>query len=100
MNALRQKKREWEYQNRQVLLRLVRTSSDVSVESVKAAGRITSFLLYVVYHLLRGMLAAGSALLNEPQLVRLEAPARRPLENHEFNQRQLESSLETIRPRR
>ena len=100
MNALLQKKREWEYQNQQVLLRLVQTSSDVSVESVKKAGLLTSFLLYVIYALIRGMLATGAALFQEPQLVRQIAPQSRPLESHEFNREQLAAQLETLRPRR
>jgi hypothetical protein len=100
MNALLQKKREWEHQNKKVLLRLVRTSSDVSVESVKTAGLVTSFLLYMIYALIRWMLAAGATLVKEPQLVRQVAPQQRPLETHEFNRQQLAAQLETMRPRR
>jgi hypothetical protein len=101
MNALLQKKREWEYQNREVLVRLVRTSSDVSVESVKKAGLLTSFLLYLVYQMIKGMLVVGGAvtgaLLRGPQLVRQVAPEYRPEECYEFNQTQLEESLKSIR---
>lgn len=105
MNALLQKKREWEYQNRKVLVRLVRTSSDVSVESVAAklflAGLLTSFLLFLVYQMIKGMLVLGGsltgALLRGPQLVRQVAPEFRPQEAHEFNQAHLEESLKSIR---
>jgi hypothetical protein len=93
MFALTQRKKEWEYQNQKILLRLVQTSSDVSVESVKTAGLVTSFLLYLIYKMIRGMLALGAFLLLGPQPVRKVAPGQRPLEYHEFNQQHLENQL-------
>lgn len=91
MQSLLQKTKEWEFENQQVLLKLVRSSSDVSVESVKVAGRITSFLLFVIYKMIRGMLAVGAVFLYSPQLVRRVAPSERPLEFYEFQQSPLES---------
>lgn len=96
-NNLLQKKYEWEQQNQQVLVRLVQTSSDVSVESVKAAGLVTSFLLYLIYKGIRGMLAVGSLLFRGPQLVREVAPQHKPLEFHEFNKTELEQKYFDIR---
>ena len=89
-NNLLRRKYEWEQQNQQVLVRLVQTSSDVSVESVKAAGLVTSFLLFLIYKMIKGMLAVGSLLFRGPQLVRQVAPQQRPLEYHEFNKTELE----------
>lgn len=76
MNALLRKKKQWEIQNERYLLRLVETSADVSVESVKKAGLATSFLAYLVYKLIKGMLAIASALFRGPQLVRYTTPER------------------------
>lgn len=93
MEALLRKKREWEFQNHQVLLKLVQTSSDVSVESVKKAGLVTSFLAYLIYVMIRGMLALGSFILNGPVLVRKVAPGLQPQEFHEFNPHYNEAKL-------
>ncbi|MBK9323466.1 MAG: hypothetical protein IPM97_11095 [Bdellovibrionaceae bacterium] len=76
MNVLKHKKKEWEYQNEQVLLKLVEASTDVSIESVKKAGLITSFLAYILYKLLGVMLAFASALLRGPQLIRYTSPEK------------------------
>lgn len=93
MEALLRKKREWEFQNHKVLLKLVQTSSDVSVESVKKAGLVTSFLAYLIYVMIRGMLALGSFILNGPVLVRKVAPGLQPQEFHEFNPHYNEAKL-------
>jgi hypothetical protein len=98
MFALVQKKKEWEYQNQKVLLRLVRTSSNVSVESVKAAGVVTSFLMYLIYIAIRGMLALSAYLFLRPNMVRRVAPGQTPQEIHEFNKHYLESQLKSPRP--
>lgn len=90
MQSLLQKTKEWEYENQKVFLRLIQTSSDVSVESVKAAGLLTSFLVFVIYKMIRSMLALGAVFIYSPQLVQRVAPGERPLESHEFQQQQLE----------
>jgi len=93
MEALLRKKREWEFQSHKVLLKLVRTSSDMSVESVKKAGLVTSFLAYLIYTLVRGMLAFVGFMLNGPTLVRKVAPGFKPQEFHEFNPHHHEAKL-------
>lgn len=93
MFALMQKKKEWEYQNQKVLLKLVRTSSDMSVESVKKAGLVTSFLIYLIYKTIRGMLALAAFMLYAPEMVRKVAPGQNPQEFHEFNQHHLEMKI-------
>lgn len=98
MNAILRKKQQWESQNQEVLLKLVQTSGTVSVESVKRAGQLTSFLLYLAYKVIEGVLALSAALLREPVLVRRVGPGERPLEFHEFNHSVLESQLESLRP--
>jgi len=95
MFALQQKRKEWEHQNQKVLVRLVQTSTNVSVESVKAAGLLTSFLIYLIYKMISGMLALCAFLFYGPQLVRNVAPGKRPLEYHEFNQHSLESQIKS-----
>lgn len=92
MNALLRKKRKWEYQNEQTLLRLVETSADVSIVSVKKAGQITSFLLYLVYKTLGVMLAIAKWMFLRPQLQRFITPERRT-ESVELTLQQLETSL-------
>ncbi|HEX7674661.1 MAG TPA: hypothetical protein VF412_10845 [Bdellovibrio sp.] len=74
MHALLRKKRNWEYRNERTLLRLVETSADVSVESVKKAGQITSFLLYLAYKAVGLMLAIARCTLNGPRLYRYNTP--------------------------
>lgn len=74
MNALMRKKKIWEYQNERYLLKLVETSADVSVESVKKAGLITSFLVYLLYKALGGVLALTFATFIGPKLIRTTAP--------------------------
>jgi hypothetical protein len=74
MNTLLRKKKIWEYQNEKYLLKLVETSADVSVESVKKAGLLTSFLVYLVYRFLGGMLAIAFAMFIGPKLIRITAP--------------------------
>lgn len=76
MNALLRRKREWEFQNERYFLKLVETSADVSVESVKRAGLLASFLVYLVYKISRGMLALANAILRRPELVRYTAPEK------------------------
>lgn len=77
MNAsLLRQKQKWESQNERYLLRLVETSADVSIESVKKAGLLTSFLAYLVYKLVRVMLAMASAVFYGPQLVRYTSPEK------------------------
>jgi hypothetical protein len=100
MNAITRKKQQWESQNHEVLLKLVQSSSAVSVESVKRAGQLTSFLLYLIFKAIEGVLALTRALLYRPKLVRQTGPGERPLEFHEFNHSALESQLESLRPRR
>jgi hypothetical protein len=92
MFALQQKKKEWEYHNQRVLVRLVQTSTDVSVESVKAAGLVTSFLIYLIYKMIRGMLALGALMISGSQIIRHVAPGQPPQEYHEFNQPRLEQT--------
>lgn len=95
MFALQQRKKEWEHHNRRVLVRLVQTSTDVSVESVKAAGLLTSFLLYLIYKIIRGMLALGAFMICGSQIVRKTGPGQRPLEYHEFSEHQIGSQIRT-----
>ena len=76
MNALLRKKREWEYHNEQTLLRLVKTSADVSVVSVKKAGLITSFLLYIAYKAIEIMLVVVRWMLERPRLKRYTTPEK------------------------
>lgn len=76
MNALLRKKRNWEYRNERTLLRLVATSADVSVDSVKKAGQITSFLLYIAYKAVGAMLAVARCTLKGPRLYRYHTPER------------------------
>lgn len=92
MHALLRKKKEWEFQNEQYFLRLVETSTDVSVESVKRAGRIASFLVYLVYKINRVMLVIVNAILQGPNLVRHTAPEK-PYEKVELSKNQLEFQL-------
>ncbi|WP_374076094.1 hypothetical protein [Bdellovibrio bacteriovorus] len=92
MNALLRKKKEWEFQNERYLLKLVEASADVSVESVKRAGLLTSFLAYLVYKLLGGMLAIASAIFRGPQLVRYTSPEK-VFETVEISTYQLESQI-------
>lgn len=94
MNALLRKKRIWEYQNERTLLRLVETSADVSVESVKKASQITSFLLYLVYKTLGVMLAIARWMLERPRLQRFTTPER-TAESVEQSLQYLESNLRT-----
>lgn len=96
MNALSRRKQQWESQNQEILVRLVHSSSDVSVKSVKHVGRVSSFLLYLVYKVIEGALALAAALLRGPALVRVIGPGQRPLEYHEFNRSALESQLELV----
>ena len=75
MNALlMRKKKEWEFQNERYLLRLVETSADVSIESVKKAGLLTSFLMYILYKLLGVVLALLALMFKGPRLVRNHSP--------------------------
>lgn len=74
MNALLRKKKQWETVNEKYFLKLVETSADVSVESVKKAGLLTSFLLYLVYKTLGGVLAIAFAMMIGPKLKRFTAP--------------------------
>ena len=94
MNALLRRKKEWEFHNEQFLLMLVATSTDVSVESVRKAGLLTSFLMYLVYKLIGGMLAIAFAIFEGPRLVRLTAPEQLH-ENVEVNSYQLESKIKS-----
>lgn len=86
MNALMRRKKQWEFQNERYLLKLVETSTDVSIESVKKAGQLTSFLLYLAYKSTRIMLALASATMRGPKLVRYTTPER----NHEVLEAQLQ----------
>lgn len=90
MFALQQRKKEWEHYNQRVLVRLVQTSTNVSVESVKAAGLLTSFLIYLIYKTMKGMLALGAFMVCGSQMIRKVAPGKRPLEYYEFNRHTLE----------
>ncbi|UOF00599.1 hypothetical protein [Bdellovibrio reynosensis] len=92
MNALLRKKKEWEFQNERYLLKLVETSADMSIESVKKAGLLTSFLVYLVYKILGGMLAIASAMFRGPLLVRYSAPEKM-YEQVELSTYQLESRI-------
>lgn len=92
MNALLRKKRIWEYQNERYFLKLVETSADVSVESVKKAGLITSFLVYLLYKTLGGMLALAFATFIRPKLIRTTAPEELA-EEIETSVHQLESQI-------
>ncbi|MEK2647080.1 hypothetical protein [Bdellovibrio sp. BCCA] len=92
MNALLRKKKEWEFQNERYLLKLVETSADMSVESVKRAGLVTSFLAYLVYKFLGGMLAIASAIFRGPQLVRYTCP-QRVFETVDVSTHRLESQI-------
>ena len=92
MNALLRKKRVWEYKNERTLLRLVATSADVSIESVKKAGQVTSFLLYVIYKMTGLMLATTQWLLHRPSLWRFYTPEK-PAESVEAELQRLESRL-------
>jgi hypothetical protein len=74
MNAILRRKKIWEYQNERYLLRLVETSADVSVESVKKAGLITCFLLYIAYKILEGVLAIAATMFKGPRLIRYTGP--------------------------
>ena len=75
MNALlMRKKKEWEFQNERYLLRLVETSADVSIESVKKAGLLTSFLMYILYKLMGVVLALLALMFKGPRLVRFYSP--------------------------
>lgn len=87
MNALLRKKQEWEFQNEQYFLRLVETSADVSVESVKRAGLLTSFLLYLMYKIIGGVLAIAAAIFKGPRLVRYTSS------EHHFEQVEVSSHL-------
>lgn len=78
MNALLRKKKIWEYHNEKTLLRLVETSTDISIESVKKAGQITSFLLYLAYKILGIMLALTTWMLQRPILKRHISPQHAP----------------------
>lgn len=86
MNALMRKKQEWEYQNERYLLKLVEASEDVSVESVKRAGLLTSFLVYVMYKICGGVLLVAYAIFKGPKLVRYVS-AEKPYEvvQHSLN---------------
>jgi hypothetical protein len=86
MNALLlRKKKEWEFQNERYLLRLVETSADVSIESVKKAGLLTSFLMYILYKITGVVLALLALMFKGPNLVlertpeQLEIQVRNPL---------------------
>lgn len=92
MNALLRKKKIWEYQNERYLLKLVETSADVSVESVKKAGLITSFLVYLMYKALGCVLALTFATFIGPKLIRVTAPGE-PTEEVETSEHQLQSRI-------
>lgn len=92
MNALLRRKKEWEFQNEQYFLRLVETSADVSVESVKRAGLLISFLMYLVYKISRGVLAIANAIFRRPYLVRHTSPEK-PCEIVEASAHQLEFQI-------
>jgi hypothetical protein len=93
MEVLWQKKKQWEYENQRVLIRLAQAIADVSVQSVKAAGLFTSFLLYLVYIVIRGMLAVSAILFYGPKLVRHVGPNERPQQIEEIQAQQLELQL-------
>lgn len=99
MNALLRKKKEWEIQNEKYFLKLVETSADVSVESVKKAGLLTSFLLYLAYKILGGVLAIAFAMMIGPKLTRRTAPEK-PNEELENPFYQLESQILNMPMRR
>ena len=93
MNALMRKKKEWEFQNERYFMSLVETSADVSVESVKKAGQVTSFLLYLAYKSTRMMLALASWTINGPKLVRYSNPEK-SFETLETETKLLETRLQ------
>ncbi|RYZ81487.1 MAG: hypothetical protein EOP06_23385 [Proteobacteria bacterium] len=68
MFALKQRKKQWEHQNEKVLLQIVQTSSDVSLESVKMLGLLTSFMLFLVYKIVRAALAVCALQVQPYQL--------------------------------
>jgi hypothetical protein len=74
MQSLLRIKKNWEFQNELYLMKLVETSADVSIESVKKAGLVTSFLLYVVYKILGVVLAVLAVMFKGPRLIRFVAP--------------------------
>lgn len=85
---LMRKKKEWEFQNEKFLLKLVETSADVSIESVKKAGLLTSFLMYILYKLTGVVLALLALMFKGPKLVRFYSPD--VFENLERTPQQLE----------
>lgn len=92
MNALLRKKKVWEYRNERTFLRLVETSADVTVESAKKAGQITSFLLFMVYRTPRILLAITRWTLLNPRLQRYSNPVT-PAEAVEPTLQSLEAKL-------
>lgn len=92
MNALLRKKKDWEYHNEKTLLRLVETSADISIESVKKAGQITSFLLYIVYKTIGIVLALANWMLLMPAMKRHVSPQHVPIDV-EPNKHRFEAKL-------
>ncbi len=80
MSALLRKKKEWEYKNEQFLMEIVATTTDISIESVKKAGQLTSFLAYLIYKLLGGLLAIAFMMFVGPKLIRNLSPEDVPEE--------------------
>lgn len=95
MQAFLHKKKVWEYHNQRMFFRLVRCSNNATVEIVKAAGLATSFLLYLVYKIVQGMLVVLGSLIAEPPLVRRISPQKPPESYHEFQQHSLELKIKS-----
>ena len=73
-NAISRRMRLWEYRNERTLWKLVENSAEITVECVKKAGLITSFLLYIVYKALEGVLAITRMMFVGPRLIRHNSP--------------------------
>ena len=74
MNAISRKKKEWEYRNELFLNEMVATTATISIQSVKKAGQLTSFLAYVMYRMLGGVLAIAFMMFVGPKLIRETSP--------------------------
>jgi hypothetical protein len=93
MEAFLQKKKEWEFQNHQVLRRLVLSTTSLSKECVKAAGIIVSFLLYLVFVVVKAVFCIGAVFFHGPRLIRRVGPHQKPQAFHEFHPNHAEIQL-------
>jgi hypothetical protein len=93
MNALLNKKREWEQENHQQLLRLVEKSQVMTVTSLDRFLQLMSFLLYVLYGTLKFIIIVIRSALGAAHMIQHVGPEHRPLERHEITAEKLKGEF-------